>query len=64
MTVEEALEIMEKESGWRFDPKLALIFMDLMRGGTVEIRGHKNTGEPVALDHVLAQIKQTNCSDR
>ena len=64
MTVEETLEIMEKESGWRFDPKLALIFMDLMRGGTVEIRGHKNTGEPVALDHVLAQIKQTNCSDR
>jgi len=39
LTKEEALAILREESGKQFDPKLALIFVELVESGKVEIRG-------------------------
>lgn len=38
MPVERALEILQQEAGRQFDPHLVPVFVDLVRGGTVELR--------------------------
>lgn len=38
MEVDKALEIIESEAGKQFDPQLALIFVKLIRDGTIEVR--------------------------
>ena len=42
ISAEEAVEILKTEAGKQFDPKLALIFIDLVKNGKVEIRGQQN----------------------
>ena len=41
LSKDEAVAILREESGKQFDPKLALIFIELVEGEKVEIRGQK-----------------------
>ena len=38
MTVDTALSILQKEAGRQFDPKLAIMFVDLVRKGKIEVK--------------------------
>jgi len=55
LTVEEALAILRKEAGKQFDPKLAVIFIDLVESGKMEIRSQMAEG---AQSTVLAESTQ------
>ncbi len=55
LSVEEALAILHKEAGKQFDPKLAMIFIDLVENGKIEIRSQASEGSQSA---VLAESNQ------
>lgn len=39
LSAEEATDLLQKEAGKQFDPRLALMFIDLVKTGKIEIRG-------------------------
>ena len=55
LSVEEALAILHKEAGKQFGPKLAMIFIDLVENGKIEIRSQVSEGSQSA---VLAESNQ------
>ena len=45
---EEAIAILKSESGKQFDPKLVMLFIDLLQKDMIEIRGHCTIAEEVS----------------
>ena len=50
MSPDDVVKILEKEAGKQFDPKLALIFVDLVKNNRLEIRGQRPEEEPSVYD--------------
>ena len=44
-TKEEAIAILKNEAGKQFDPKLAMLFIDLLQKDLIEIRGHRTIAD-------------------
>ena len=49
LTVEQALTILRQEAGKQFDPKLVMIFVDLVKSGSLEIRSQAVDGSSAPL---------------
>ena len=43
LSKEEALRRLQAEAGRQFDPKLSIIFIDLVNSGKIEVRGQNPT---------------------
>ena len=46
ISAEEAVAILQEEAGKQFDPKLVLIFIELVKKNQLEIRGQGEREEP------------------